>query len=57
MHQDIFQYSEDPIMQRVWKERIEPNLDQEQYTVNKINMNTFPIVKKMNINQRNDKIH
>ena len=34
MHQDLFQYSDDPIMQRVWKERIEPNLDQVQYTVN-----------------------
>lgn len=43
MHQDLFQYSDDPVMQRVWKERIEPNLDQKQYTVSTMNCGYYPI--------------
>ena len=47
MHQDLFQYSDDPIMQRVWKERIEPNLDQKQYTVNKNELRIFLNLHKL----------
>ena len=55
MHQDLFQYSDDPIMQRVWKERIEPNLDQKQYTVNtnelRIFLNLHKLLKKIKTRQ------
>ena len=33
MHEDYFRLSKDPITQRVWKERIEPYIDDPVYKV------------------------
>ena len=51
MHEDLFRYSKDPIMQRVWKERIEPYIDEPIYTVTKIDnvATSYISISTMNI--------
>ena len=31
IHEDFFRHSTDPIVQKLWKERIEPYMDQPNY--------------------------